>query len=76
MGDGSWACQSLTPSQLSKQRVVVTVGARVTSSAATSDVATRSGTNAFHGTAYEFNCVSDFASNTFDNNANGIAAAA
>jgi len=36
------------------------------------NVATRNGTNALHGTVYEFNRVSDLASNTFDNNANGI----
>jgi outer membrane receptor protein involved in Fe transport len=36
------------------------------------NVATKSGTNALHGTAYEFNRVSDLASNTFDNNASGI----
>ncbi len=33
---------------------------------------TKSGTNSFHGTAYEFNRVSALASNTADNNANGI----
>ena len=33
---------------------------------------TRRGSNAYHGTAYEFNRNSEFASNTFDNNANGI----
>ncbi len=33
------------------------------------NVATKSGTNAFHGTAYEFNRVSRLASNTFDNSA-------
>ena len=36
------------------------------------NVATRAGTNDFHGTLYEFNRVSRFASNDFDNNANGI----
>src|SRR5579864_78178 len=36
------------------------------------NVATRNGTNTLHGTVYEFNRVSDLASNTFDNNANGI----
>jgi outer membrane receptor protein involved in Fe transport len=36
------------------------------------NVATKSGTNDFHGTAYEFNRVSALASNEFDNNANGI----
>ncbi len=36
------------------------------------NVVTKSGTNAFHGTAYEFNRVSSLSSNTFDNNANGI----
>ena len=37
------------------------------------NVATRNGTNVFHGTIYEFNRVSDLASNTFNNNANNIA---
>jgi hypothetical protein len=37
------------------------------------NVATKSGTNSFHGSAYEFNRVADLASNTYDNNANGIA---
>ncbi len=32
----------------------------------------KSGTNALHGSAYEFNRVSALASNSFDNNANGI----
>lgn len=32
---------------------------------------TRSGTNEFHGTAYEFNRISRLAANTFDNNARG-----
>jgi hypothetical protein len=36
------------------------------------DVATRSGTNEFHGTGYEFNRVSRLASNGFDNNANRV----
>jgi hypothetical protein len=36
------------------------------------NVATKSGTNQFHGSAYEFNRVSRLASNSFDNNANGI----
>ena len=38
------------------------------------NVTTKAGSNAFHGTAYEFNRVSDLASNTFLNNADGIAA--
>jgi outer membrane receptor protein involved in Fe transport len=33
------------------------------------NVTTKSGTNAFHGSLYEFNRVSDLASNTFNNNA-------
>ncbi len=37
------------------------------------NVITKSGTNEFHGTAYEFNRVSGLASNSFFNNANGIA---
>lgn len=36
------------------------------------NVATKSGTNDFHGTAYEFNRLSHLASNDFDNNANGV----
>src|SRR5581483_6578096 len=36
------------------------------------NVATRAGSNDFHGSAYGFNRVSRFASNDFDNNANGI----
>ncbi|MCU1339508.1 MAG: TonB-dependent receptor [Bryobacterales bacterium] len=36
------------------------------------NVATRRGTNDYHGTVYEFNRVSDFASNTFENNSIGI----
>ncbi|HWQ34645.1 MAG TPA: TonB-dependent receptor [Blastocatellia bacterium] len=36
------------------------------------NVATRAGSNNFHGSVYEFNRVSRFASNDFDNNANGI----
>ncbi|MGA2264338.1 MAG: TonB-dependent receptor, partial [Acidobacteriota bacterium] len=36
------------------------------------NVATKSGTNEFHGSAYEFNRVSALASNGFDNNAQGI----
>ena len=34
------------------------------------NVATKSGTNDFHGTAYEFNRLSRFSSNSFQNNAN------
>ena len=36
------------------------------------NVATKSGTNAYHGTGYEFNRVSRFASNSFQNDANGV----
>jgi hypothetical protein len=36
------------------------------------NVATKSGTNEFHGTAFEFNRVSRLASNGFDNNAQGL----
>jgi outer membrane receptor protein involved in Fe transport len=36
------------------------------------NVATKSGTNEFHGTAYEFNRVSALSSNTFNDNAYGI----
>lgn len=36
------------------------------------NVVTKSGTNAFHGTAYEFYRPSTFASNTYDHNARGI----
>lgn len=36
------------------------------------NVATRSGSNSFHGSAYEFNRISKLASNGFNNNANGI----
>jgi len=39
------------------------------------NVTTKSGTNEFHGTAYEFNRVSALASNSFNNNANGVAEA-
>lgn len=37
------------------------------------NLATRGGTNQFHGAAYEYNRVSRLASNGFDNNANGLA---
>lgn len=36
------------------------------------NVATRSGTNSFHGSAYEFNRISTFAANSFENKANNI----
>jgi len=36
------------------------------------NVATRAGSNTFHGSLYEFNRISALASNSFDNNANGI----
>lgn len=41
-------------------------------SAGVINVTTKSGTNAFHGTVYEFNRVSDLASNSFIDNAEGI----
>ena len=41
-------------------------------SAGVVNVATKSGTNDFHGTAYEFGRYSALAANTFDNNARGI----
>ena len=41
-------------------------------SAGVVNLVTKSGTNAFHGTAYEFNRVSALGSNTFFNNANGV----
>jgi hypothetical protein len=37
------------------------------------NVVTRSGSNTFHGSGYEFNRISRLASNGFNNNANGIA---
>jgi len=36
------------------------------------NVATKAGSNTFHGSLYEFNRVSALASNSFDNNANGL----
>jgi hypothetical protein len=36
------------------------------------NVATKSGTNAFHGSLYEFNRISEFTSNTYQNNATGV----
>src|SRR6185369_8314433 len=36
------------------------------------NVATRAGSNTFHGSLYEFNRISALASNSFDNNAQGI----
>lgn len=36
------------------------------------NVATKAGTNSFHGTVFEFNRVSKLASNSFDNNAQGL----
>jgi hypothetical protein len=36
------------------------------------NVATRQGTNTFHGSAYEFNRISEFAANSFENNASGV----
>src|SRR5271157_420537 len=36
------------------------------------NVVTKSGTNDFHGSGYEFNRLSALASNSFDNNANGL----
>ncbi len=36
------------------------------------NVATKSGTNAFHGSAYEYNRISALAANTYDNAANGV----
>ncbi len=41
-------------------------------SAGVVNVTTKSGTNEYHGTAYEFNRVSALASNSFFNNANGL----
>ncbi len=41
-------------------------------SAGVINVTTKSGTNSYHGTAYEFNRTSALASNTFNNNANGL----
>ncbi len=36
------------------------------------NIVTKSGTNAYHGSAYEFNRVSRLGSNDFNNNANGV----
>ena len=36
------------------------------------NVVTKSGTNSFHGTAWEYNRLSAYTANTFDNNANGV----
>ena len=36
------------------------------------NVATRSGTNSFHGSLYEFNRISEFAANSYQNNATGL----
>jgi len=41
-------------------------------SAGVVNVTTKGGTNSFHGTAYEFGRYAALASNTYDNNANGI----
>ncbi len=41
-------------------------------SAGVVNLVTKSGTNEFHGTAYEFGRYSTFGSNSFDNNANGL----
>ena len=37
------------------------------------NVSTKSGTNNFHGSAWEFNRLSAYTANTYDNNSNGIA---
>ena len=37
------------------------------------NVATKSGSNSFHGSGYEYNRLSNLASNTYDNNANDVA---